>query len=544
VNTIPDPLATLDAVVRAIAARCLDRPDDDPVRRSLSEIRGAPTVSLTAAIDCGAVLLDAGLIDEAEMLFEILARGYPHQAPGDEGLAQVAMQRRSWTEALTRWDALLARFVGHLEEPSWRSSRAMCLLQLGRGVEAEGALRDVVHANPELLHAFGAFLRMLVATGRPGEALGELEASAFRGDDTAMLVETRLNILIRLNRLAAARTEFERILAASEDPAILGHLFDVTPALYQGWRRTAAWLALREKLERPIAADTAADARPSESLRLRLHLALRDRGRFLSAMRRLEDERRLGPRDRRLRAVAGALDDPRYPDWAKPKIFGIGLTKTGTTTLASALSLLGFNTLDWRNPLTMELMSEEDLYLFDAFTDTPVCMRFEEYFYMFPNAKFIYTTRPVQSWQESISQHWRRHRGLGEFDELKTAMAQPDRFHYGVALRDIEQSLYFNYGGFPEAYHAHDLRVRRFFRDKARDRFLGFDVFAGDGWPELCAFLGAPTPDQAFPWTNRNPSAHDRTAEVSHARSAVARVLGGLGTLGRRVTRWRGARSP
>jgi hypothetical protein len=51
----------------------------------------------------------------------------------------------------------------------------------------------------------------------------------------------------------------------------------------------------------------------------------------------------------------------------------------------------------------------------------------------------------------------------------------------------------------------YDQRVRLFFRDKPKERFLVFDVFAGHGWPELCAFLGAEPPAIPFPFENRAP---------------------------------------
>jgi hypothetical protein len=60
-------------------------------------------------------------------------------------------------------------------------------------------------------------------------------------------------------------------------------------------------------------------------------------------------------------------------------------------------------------------------------------------------------------------------------------------------------------GGLAEAPAAHAARVRARFRDEP-GRLLEFDLWAGDGWPKLCAFLGLPVPATPFPRENAAPS--------------------------------------
>ena len=38
------------------------------------------------------------------------------------------------------------------------------------------------------------------------------------------------------------------------------------------------------------------------------------------------------------------------PDPHRPRVFGIGLNKTGTTSLHDVLGILGFNSLHWGGP--------------------------------------------------------------------------------------------------------------------------------------------------------------------------------------------------
>ncbi|HEY5070743.1 MAG TPA: sulfotransferase [Caulobacteraceae bacterium] len=503
-DAIFDPSLSLDEIVHAIAARVLDRPIDSGVRHSLRAACRAPAVSREAAVRCADGLLVAEMFDEAEALYAALARYRPKEAGGFVGLAQLAMHRGDWPRALVGWDEVLTRFGDRPNADFWRSRRATALMRLGRGVEAEAAMHEVLAAFPRHPSAFLVLLRRLSDTGRLDEA----------------------------------RREFQRALNDMDEPAIAATLFDVTPALYEGAARTGAWVSLLGKLGPILETEDGPGAEAAEVLRLRLHLALRDNESFLAAVAALGNERRLGSRDRMVRNVATALRDPAYPDFSKPKVFGIGLSKTGTTTLASALTKLGLNTVDWTNPLTRELMCDDDLHKFDAFTDTPASVSFEKYFHMFPNARFIYTTRPPEDWLDSIVRHWRRDYGLADFKDIKSAMRRPDQFHYGLALRNILQSLYLNFADFPEAFRAHDERVRRFFSDKPKARFLEFDIFAGHGWPELCGFLGAAIPDQPFPWANRNPAPGGAGAESAAGRGSqqAKRRQGGTSVDPRRVS--------
>ena len=57
-----------------------------------------------------------------------------------------------------------------------------------------------------------------------------------------------------------------------------------------------------------------------------------------------------------------------------------------------------------------------------------------------------------------------------------------------------------------KAHAAHEARVASFFSDKPPGKLLDLDVFSGQGWPELCAFLGKPVRDEPFPYLNRGAS--------------------------------------
>ena len=442
-------------------------------------------------------------LDEALEIYERLAHEIPDRPAAFIGLADIAARRRSWSQALARWDEVLERFPDHPDLPAWRATRAGILTHLGRSDEAQETFRHVLALQPKSLHALLGLLGVLLASGNAQQALEELESSGFRSLETRAIFDKRLDILIKLKRMSAARAQFQRILASTEDAGLLESLFNFTPRLYEGWERTRTWLALLGRLD---AAASRSQQGAAPGLRSRLLLALRDYQQFLVTMDSNPEPLALGTHRRALQAVAATLRESSFPDYRKPKIFGIGLSKTGTTTLARALGQLGLQVLDWLNPLTRELLSEDDLYLFDAFTDTPVAVAFEKLYYRFSDAKFIYTTRPLEDWRKSMVGHWSRNHGCGDFERIRTLMAQRDSFHYGRAFSDIHVTLYYNHASYEEAWRSYDRRVRGFFHDKPRDRFLEFNVFAGHGWPELCNFLGYPVPEYAFPWENRAPS--------------------------------------
>ena len=444
-----------------------------------------------------AVLSQLDRVDDAESIFHRLLDDSPTQPGGFVGLAQIAMRRRDWGSALNRWDDVIARFPDSTH-PNWRLTRAHVLLELSRIGEAETAFRHILQRYPDSLNALLGLIRLLILTGKPDLALTELQSSPFGSGKIAAVVERKLEILTMLRRLDTARAEFQQTLSQTDDASILNVLFTHSAPLYSGWQRTDALLCLLNKIE-SLPPDSKSLHLPG--LRARIFLALHDYDKFLSVVAQTK-EHYLGEHWRGLLSVASKLNGPIFPDYQAPKIFGLGLSRTGTTSLAAALSALGFHTIHWLNPFTRDVMQPDDLHLFDAFTDTPVCLNFETYYFMFPNSKFIYTVRSFESWRKSMDKYYLIHHGVRNFDEAKAAMAQSGKLPYGVEFSNINLSLYFNHKNYEDAYNAYDQRVRTFFRDKPKDRFLESDVAAG-GWDELCKFIGKERPSVPFPWLNQ-----------------------------------------
>lgn len=205
------------------------------------------------------------------------------------------------------------------------------------------------------------------------------------------------------------------------------------------------------------------------------------------------------------------------------KIFCIGFSKTGTTSLESALKLLGYNVCagDYRNNYSNYLQGlyvnndfEEILkitHYFDAFADAPWAggrlhpMLEQKY----PNAKFILTTRDSEKWFNSLQKMLCKF-ATGPADAFET-------FHkegrYGIVrflskVFDID-TLANNKEKIIAGYEQYNEEMLAYFA--GREDFLHFDLTVDGNWEELCAFLNKPIPQADFPHQNKAPN---NTAEA------------------------------
>lgn len=174
------------------------------------------------------------------------------------------------------------------------------------------------------------------------------------------------------------------------------------------------------------------------------------------------------------------------------KIFGVGLPKTGTTSLTAALEILGFRAahcipaLPWqRGDFEEDLLKE-----WDAVTDTPVPIYFPALDLRYPGSKFILTVRESSPWLASICRH---QQGTLTESPADRARAMVRLLTYGMES--------FNEPRYRYLQETHDRNVRWYFRDRPQD-LIELDICNGEGWGKLCAFLGRPVPSVPFPHEN------------------------------------------
>ncbi len=206
------------------------------------------------------------------------------------------------------------------------------------------------------------------------------------------------------------------------------------------------------------------------------------------------------------------------------KIFGIGLSRTGTTSLHNGLSLLGLDSA----PSSVALMTLLDdpgadvglLDRHDAFTDNPVPFLYRVLDERFPDARFVLTTRQRDDWLASM--HWLFGPGLDRLDPDTRRLG--DRVHerlYGITSFD-EQVL-------GDVYDRHHQEVEEHFSGREGD-LLQLET-SGLAWQPLCSFLEIEEPSAPFPHVNRG----SRVRSMNRLR----RFVGGDPTAWRRGSRGR-----
>ena len=189
-----------------------------------------------------------------------------------------------------------------------------------------------------------------------------------------------------------------------------------------------------------------------------------------------------------------------------PKIFAIGFHKTGTTSLADALELLGYRVcggIGLRDPQIADhalTLAKENLPRFDAFQNNPWALLYRELDALCPGSRFILTRRDTDRWLASADEH---------FGDQDTPMRE---WIYGVGHPRGHEDIY------RARFDAHYREVHEYFRDRPDD-LLVLDITRGDGWKELCSFLGHDLPDQPFPHRNvKDRHARRRIMRRSRAR--------------------------
>lgn len=183
----------------------------------------------------------------------------------------------------------------------------------------------------------------------------------------------------------------------------------------------------------------------------------------------------------------------------RPRIFGIGLNKTGTMSFDEALTVLGFQSLhdggreihdavrraiDDGTPLLSNIDPR-----FDAFSDIGLLSRrFRMLDEQYPGSSFVMTTRPLDKWIDSRRRHVERNIALKEAGEYEGAFLEIDEEKWVREWTD------------------HTERVHRYFEGRAD--FLEVDLTKNPEWGPLCRFLGVAEPEAPFPWVNRDRALH------------------------------------
>lgn len=201
-----------------------------------------------------------------------------------------------------------------------------------------------------------------------------------------------------------------------------------------------------------------------------------------------------------------------------PKVFCVGMNKTGTTSLDAALTQLGYRVApqapaellihDWAQRKFTALV--EFCHTADAFQDIPFSL---PYTYQvldmhFPQSKFVLTIRASSDeWYRSIcSFHgklWNNGQ-IPQMEHLKAAKYRYPGYAY-EALKYVyntpDDDLY-NQSTLIQLYERHNAAIQEYFRYRPDD-LLVLNVSHPNSYHQLCDFLGKPRVDATFPWENK-----------------------------------------
>jgi hypothetical protein len=178
------------------------------------------------------------------------------------------------------------------------------------------------------------------------------------------------------------------------------------------------------------------------------------------------------------------------------KVVGVGLPKTGTTSLGYCFRRFGFKHRSYdmdlalqvkRNHLDPALKEAEN---YEALEDWPWFLIYKELDQRFPGSKFVLTLRrDVGTYVRSLQGHHERE-GI-----RRDSFVKP---YWWDEVFGVEPSKW-DYGQSAERYERHNREVREYFADRIDTDLLIVCWENGDDWARLSRFLNKRQPDEPFP---------------------------------------------
>ena len=192
----------------------------------------------------------------------------------------------------------------------------------------------------------------------------------------------------------------------------------------------------------------------------------------------------------------------------KYKVFGVGLQKSGTSTLRECLSILGYDFARLHKRVFYDARAGrfEAIYplldAHEAFTGLAPPYLYEQAFERYGDSmRAVLTTRKSsEKWLKSLTSHMERRSVFGNRINLDI---------YGYLYPKGREHDYIAY------YEAHNQAVRDYFaKQNASDKLLEVCWESGEGWTELCAFLGEPARADGIPHSNKTADLDKKPVRV------------------------------
>jgi Sulfotransferase domain len=187
------------------------------------------------------------------------------------------------------------------------------------------------------------------------------------------------------------------------------------------------------------------------------------------------------------------------------KVVGTGLGRTGTKSVQTALSMLGFGPCHhmveiFQHPESVQLWIDagEGRPRWDAIfedynsaVDYPTAAYWRELTGYYPDAKVLHTVRDPDDWFDSV------HATIFAPDSLARRQGDDPRAGFFASLLRRLPPQPDDRATMTDYFRAHTRAVTAAI---SPERLLVYRV--GEGWERLCRFLGVPVPAEPFPSEN------------------------------------------
>lgn len=193
----------------------------------------------------------------------------------------------------------------------------------------------------------------------------------------------------------------------------------------------------------------------------------------------------------------------RRPGIFSGEVFGIGLFKTGSTSLEAALLYLGIPTcsaahvvkkedLEAASPEEIVAMISDSMQRFNCsgVRGAVTALAYKELDQRFPSAKFILTLRSSSSWILSYHRYFKKHKAVPSYTRSQI-LHQP--------LSEFDEERYSNHDYdqlYIQSFDNYTVAVQRYFSEKYPERELKEKLLVINisqpgafSWKRLCPFL-------------------------------------------------------
>lgn len=231
------------------------------------------------------------------------------------------------------------------------------------------------------------------------------------------------------------------------------------------------------------------------------------------------------------------------------KIIGAGFGRTGTSSLKTALELLGFGPcyhmreiVPFR-PLQARAWYEASqgqpvdwqslLQGYQATVDWPACHFYRDLMAVYPEAKVILSWRDPEQWyQSTLSTIYPSAQNFARWQWIIPVTRYVPMMLHSIVWEGTFHGRFEDKAYAIEIYQRHVAEVKR---TVPPERLLVYEV--KEGWEPLCHFLGVPVPQgQPFPHLNNTAQFQRFIQRVNLARRSAALITGGL--LGLMLAQW------